>query len=176
MPQYTKEELEEARRAIDSTLRKCEKVQPKLGPGTAQHTLLVRRIKAFEIALELIGRELEALGRGARQREGSFEKLAAQIEKPFLYVDYNELLNEDTVMLSQTDVKNNCWGEPVLLWEGLELVGYQEDEDAKGARDDLVMEGTCIRNQTGHWEHVKWLLKANEKGIRSVREILENGW
>lgn len=55
---YTKEELEEALRAIDSTISKCEKVQPKLRPGTSQHTLLIRRIKAFNIAAALIKREL----------------------------------------------------------------------------------------------------------------------
>lgn len=60
MDSYTKEELQEALRAIDSTIRKCEKVQPKLAPGTPQHTLLVRRIKALRIASALIEREWEA--------------------------------------------------------------------------------------------------------------------
>lgn len=58
MEQFTKEELEEALRAIDSTIRKCEKVQPKLQEGTSQQTLLIRRIKAFNIASALIKREL----------------------------------------------------------------------------------------------------------------------
>lgn len=59
MDDYTKQELEEALRAIDSTISKCEKVQPKLKEGTSQHTLLVRRIKALQIAASLIRRELE---------------------------------------------------------------------------------------------------------------------
>jgi hypothetical protein len=58
MDNFTKEELEEALRAIASTISKCEKVQPKLKPGTSQSTLLVRRIKAFNIASALIKREL----------------------------------------------------------------------------------------------------------------------
>lgn len=58
MNTFTKEELEEALRAINSTIRKCEKVQPKLKQGTAQHTLLMRRIRALNIASELITREL----------------------------------------------------------------------------------------------------------------------
>lgn len=56
---FTIEELEEARRAIASTISKCEKVQPKLKEGTAQHTLLIRRIKALNIAATLITQELE---------------------------------------------------------------------------------------------------------------------
>jgi hypothetical protein len=61
MEDYTKEDLEEAPRAIDSTIRKCEKVQPKLKEGTSQHTLLIRRINALNIASALIKRELESL-------------------------------------------------------------------------------------------------------------------
>lgn len=55
---YTDEELAEARRSIDSTLHKCEKALEKLRPGSASHTLTARRIRAFRIALDLIGREL----------------------------------------------------------------------------------------------------------------------
>jgi len=56
---FTKEELEEALRAIDSTISKCEKVQPKLKQGTSQYTLLIRRIKALQIASSLIKQALE---------------------------------------------------------------------------------------------------------------------
>ncbi len=58
MDSFTKEELNEALRAIVSTIGKCEKVLPKLKPGTAQRTLLERRIKAFRIAAALIQKEL----------------------------------------------------------------------------------------------------------------------
>jgi hypothetical protein len=57
-PPFSPAELAEAHRAIASTLGKCEKIVPKLRPGTAQHTLLDRRIRALEIALALIEREL----------------------------------------------------------------------------------------------------------------------
>jgi len=59
MDNFTKEDLEEALRAIDSTISKCEKVQPKLKQGTSQHTLLIRRIKALRIASSLITKALE---------------------------------------------------------------------------------------------------------------------
>jgi hypothetical protein len=60
MDNFTKEELEEALRAISSTISKCEKVQPKLKPGTSQHTLLMRRIKSLQIASSLITQALES--------------------------------------------------------------------------------------------------------------------
>ena len=58
MEPYTKEELSEARRALVSLISKCEKAQEKLRPGSSQHTLLINRIKAFRISLELIERAM----------------------------------------------------------------------------------------------------------------------
>lgn len=63
MDEFTKEDLEEALRAIASTISKCEKVQPKLKQGSSQHTLLIRRIKALTIASALIKRELDFVGK-----------------------------------------------------------------------------------------------------------------
>ena len=59
MENYTKEELEEALKSITSTLSKCEKVKMKLAEGTPQWTLLIRRIKSFEISIKLIKIELD---------------------------------------------------------------------------------------------------------------------
>jgi hypothetical protein len=58
MDDFSKEGLEEALRAIGSTISKCEKVRPRLKEGTSQHTLLERRIKAFKIASALIKSKL----------------------------------------------------------------------------------------------------------------------
>jgi hypothetical protein len=59
MKNFEKKELEEAARSIESTLHKCEKAFEKLRPGSPQHTLTDRRIKAFQLALALIAQELE---------------------------------------------------------------------------------------------------------------------
>ena len=66
---YTPEELAEARRSIASTLSKCEKAAEKLRPGSSAHTLTVRRIRAFQIALALIGREMETGETGTNKEE-----------------------------------------------------------------------------------------------------------
>ena len=106
----------------------------------------------------------------------TIEQIIPTTNKPCLYVDYNELLAFDTVMLSQSDTKADYHGTPITLYEGMELIGYQEDEDITGARDDIIMEGICIHNRTEHSPHVKWLLQSNNKGIRWASDIIENGW
>ena len=58
--EFTKEELQEAVRAIHSLLSKCEKAQQKLIPGKSQHSLMNNRIKALRISSSLINKALES--------------------------------------------------------------------------------------------------------------------
>ena len=55
---YTKAELEEAIKDTLSFVRQIEKVKPKFEEGTPQHTLAIRRIRAFQIAGALMEREM----------------------------------------------------------------------------------------------------------------------
>lgn len=103
------------------------------------------------------------------------DQIVHKIDKPFLYVDYNELIEEDIIMLSKIDIKNDYFGVPVSLCEGLEVVGFQKDENIDGTRDDIIVEGVCTLNKTGYFNHVKWVLKIDDKGIRYISDILEKG-
>ena len=47
---FGREELAQAQAAYANMIARVEKVLPKFAPGTPQHTLAVRRIRAFEIA------------------------------------------------------------------------------------------------------------------------------
>lgn len=51
------EELIEAERIISSTIKNCEKMQPKFTIGSSQHTLLENRIKALYISKALVRQE-----------------------------------------------------------------------------------------------------------------------
>ena len=57
MEVFSKEELSEAARAIDSTRMKSEKAILKLKEGTAQYRLTARGIAAYALTLQLIARE-----------------------------------------------------------------------------------------------------------------------
>ena len=56
-PPISAEELLRAQTAFSSMIARVEKVLPKFAAGTPQHTLAVRRIRAFEIAGEMVLRE-----------------------------------------------------------------------------------------------------------------------
>jgi hypothetical protein len=54
MRNYSQEELQEAIKAIASTMSKIEKVREKDTLGSSQRTLIERRLKGFQIASEII--------------------------------------------------------------------------------------------------------------------------
>ena len=58
LSEYTKQELEEAKISLASTLHKCEKIQEGGKLRSSQKTLNDRRVKALQIALALIEKEM----------------------------------------------------------------------------------------------------------------------
>ena len=57
MPECTAESLALAQEAFAFASTRVEAILPKFAAGTPQHTLAVRRLRAFEIAVALIRRE-----------------------------------------------------------------------------------------------------------------------
>lgn len=58
MAEWSWHDLREAKRQIDSLLSKLAKVEPKLKPGSSQHSLLKNRVRALKIANQLIEQEM----------------------------------------------------------------------------------------------------------------------
>ena len=57
MNDFTKKDMEEARLAIASMIKRTEDAKEKFAEGTSQHTLLTNRLKALNIASSLILKE-----------------------------------------------------------------------------------------------------------------------
>ena len=51
-----------------------------------------------------------------------------------LYVDFNELIKKDLVLLSQQDTKLNYGGEEILLFQGKQVDIYMDDIDENGKK------------------------------------------
>lgn len=54
---HTQQELDDAMRVVESAISRCEKIQPKFQPGTAQHSLLKNRLRALRTAQRLLSGE-----------------------------------------------------------------------------------------------------------------------
>lgn len=93
---------------------------------------------------------------------------------PLFYVDFNEMVEGDLVLLSVGDSKVDASGATILLREGMQVCMYMDDLDEKGNIDNLVATGFVEKNLQAGWSsHVKWCCRINENGIRSESEILE---
>ena len=55
--EFSKESLEKALAPIESLISKSEKAKQKLKPGTWQHTMLAKNLKALYIALPLVSKK-----------------------------------------------------------------------------------------------------------------------
>lgn len=85
---------------------------------------------------------------------------------PTLYVDFNEMLEGDLVLLSKGDFKAAVGGTTVNLTEGLIVNIYTDDEDDFGP-NNLVASGVVEINRDSGWSsHVKWCCRIDSKGIR----------
>jgi hypothetical protein len=84
-----------------------------------------------------------------------------------LYVDFNEMLEPDLVLLSKEDNKIDVDQKLVLLKEGMKLTVIMDDIDENGNIDNLIATGVVEKNSTKGWgEHVKWCCRIDNNGIR----------
>jgi hypothetical protein len=93
-------------------------------------------------------------------------------ERPLFHVDFNELMEFDVILLSQTDIKKDARGNDVRLVEGLPIAIYEDDVGVDGRPDNLVAEGVVIPNKyTGPFPHVKWCCRISPEGIRHQLDL-----
>ena len=77
-------------------------------------------------------------------------------------VDFNEMVDEDTVMLSQTDVRIDDRGDEVVLYEGMPVTVFERDDYGNGEMDFLVADGVVLRHDLEAYpffEHVRWFCR-----------------
>lgn len=96
------------------------------------------------------------------------------MDKARIRVDFNEMVDADTVMLSPTDTKTDSRGEVVTFYEGMSVGLYEEDVYENGEVDYLVAEGTVIRHDFDAYPffpHVKWFCRIDSRGVRNQPEL-----
>lgn len=80
------------------------------------------------------------------------------MNKPRIYVDFNEMVTENIVLLSKEDSKINSKGDVISFYEGMPVSIYSDNyEDGKS--DNLIADGIAVKYDLSsfpHWTHVKW--------------------
>ncbi|MBX7225486.1 MAG: hypothetical protein K1X55_05615 [Chitinophagales bacterium] len=91
------------------------------------------------------------------------------MKEPRLYVDFNEMIEDDLVLLSKTDFKLDSDGNRIELIAGAKVKIYMDDIDDNGEEDNLIADGIVEENiyrEKYSWTSVcKWNCRIDKKGI-----------
>ncbi len=95
------------------------------------------------------------------------------MERIWFSVDFNELIDRDLVMLSQSGTRLDSRGRPVTLYEGLPVTVYEEDVYEDGTRDFLLAEGIATRHDlTAYpcYPQVEWFCRFDPESFQNSPE------
>lgn len=77
--------------------------------------------------------------------EVSIDIRSCLMDKARIYVDFNELVDENTVLLSKDDTKTDTDGNIITFYEGMPVSIYSDDLDDNGKEDYLIAEGIAVK-------------------------------
>ena len=87
---------------------------------------------------------------------------------PRFKVDFNEWLEDDIVLFSQSDVRKDVYGNEHFLTEGLRIEICEIDYDEAGNRDDLWASGYVTTCNIPNFAYVKWCCKIDNKEVKHI--------
>lgn len=97
------------------------------------------------------------------------------MDKARIYVDFNEMVDYNTVLLSRDDTKVDSQGNIITFYEGMPVSIYMDDVNNKGEVDNLIAEGIAIKqdlsNYPPSWQHVKWCCRIDANGIINESDL-----
>lgn len=88
-----------------------------------------------------------------------------KIDRPRICVDFNELVEPDLVLLSQTDQRVDSDGVTIELSEGLEVHIYEYNKYDDGEEELFTADGLVELNDKSINKNAKWSCRINSNGI-----------
>lgn len=96
------------------------------------------------------------------------------MDKARVYVDFNEMVDYDIVLLSKDDTKIDSQGNVITFYEGMPVSIYMDDIGDNGEVDNLIAEGIAIKQDLSNypnWQHVKWCCRIDSNGIINESDL-----
>ena len=93
------------------------------------------------------------------------------MDRPRIRVDFNELVKDDLVLLSKSDLVTDSAENEITLSEGMKVFVYEFNHYDDGTKEYLLADGIAELNNleiNGKWSAAaKWCCRIDEKGIKS---------
>ena len=99
------------------------------------------------------------------------------MDKARVYVDFNEMVESDIVLLSKDDTITDSHGNIISLYEGMPVSIYSDDLSDHGEVDNFIAEGIAIKydlSKYPNWSHVKWCCHIDLKTLMHESELKNN--
>lgn len=96
------------------------------------------------------------------------------MDKARIYVDFNEMIDRDIVLLSKEDTKIDSWGNLVTFYEGMPVSIYSDDASDTGEVDNLIAEGIATKRDLcnyPYWQHVKWCCRIDLNSMKHESDL-----
>ena len=96
------------------------------------------------------------------------------MDKARIYVDLNEMVTDNIVLLSKDDTEVGDRGSIITFYEGMPVSLYSDDESENGETDYLIFEGTAIKYDLSdypYWRHVKWCARIDWNSFMHESDI-----
>jgi hypothetical protein len=94
------------------------------------------------------------------------------MDRPRIHVDFNEMVEENLVLLSKENSKRDSAGNLIEMLEGKKVYIYDDDVDDLGNPDPLVADGIIELNTHNDWSrNVRWCCRINESGILHLSDL-----
>ncbi|EKY06701.1 hypothetical protein HMPREF9075_02270 [Capnocytophaga sp. oral taxon 332 str. F0381] len=90
--------------------------------------------------------------------------------RPKIEVNFNEIIDDFKILLSQSDMVIDSKGNKVLLKEGLEIDIFEPDYDEQNNRDDIIASGYVTKCTNPLYKHVKWCCKIDKNEIKHISD------
>lgn len=95
------------------------------------------------------------------------ELLSKILDKPRIQVDYNEMIEDDLILLSRDDTKIDSAGNKISFYKGMPIGIYSDDNiDENDHIDCIIADGIAIK-MPSEWQkscnHVKWCCRITGK-------------
>ena len=96
------------------------------------------------------------------------------MDQPRVYVDLNEMVTEDIVLLSKNDTKTDSDGNIVTFYEEMPVHLYSDDASTTGETDYLLVEGIAVKydlKEYPNWVHVKWCARIDWNSLMHESDL-----